>query len=233
MSTIFEKEYKHFGIFYSVSKRFPTVKIASPNPLGELNVSFWKKIKYFAGISVTTTMSPNPNDKEKLYAYSRLELLGESNSMEVKFYERQFSKEHIKLHFPKIENPYEDGFDYLNSEYYEAVIDFIHGKHNSNNSLVLCGGYKETDILYDLYKNKYNDVPLHCSQSEEKPRQLLKDSKKKEEFHLKSLTVMELHKVLEKKQILLRLILTRPRKNYFPCSFDNKKQKKKRHIKLY
>ena len=148
------------GVYYSPSKGYPTLKSSKKNALGELHFKFWKKIKYFAGLSATVTSSFTPNKYEKIYGYERLGMLEQGREdYEIEFYDRLFPKENINIYLPDKESPkpsnlYEDKLE-LSDKYYNYIADRIHSTCEGKNSMVLCGGYKEASFLAKVYKAKY------------------------------------------------------------------------------
>jgi len=165
---------KNTGVYYSPSRGYPTIKHMKKNVLGQLNYKFWKKIKYFAGVSATVTSSFSPDLYETLYGYSRLGMIEKDIKKEYKihYYDRTFPKENVQIYLPedtniKRESVYADDFIGKESVYYNYIVDFVYKNSKNENSIVLCGGYKEAKFLSELFQIKYpNSKVIHANTSE-------------------------------------------------------------------
>lgn len=154
-----------FGVYYSPSRGYPTLRASTKNPLGQLNIAFWKKVVEFGGVSASTTCSFSPDRFENRYGYSRIGMSEKDDKREIKFYERLFPRENVLIHLPgesdaeiAIESVYDPGFTGKGSPHYNRLVDYIYKHHDGKNSMVLCGGYKEAAFISDLYREKYGDV---------------------------------------------------------------------------
>ena len=170
-----EKTTPLFGVYYSPSRGYPTLRVSKGNPMGLLHKAFWEKVGMFAGVSGSCTSSFSPSQDDIRYGYARLGALTRKESREIHYYPRVFPKENVTVHL--IENPhkkdsvYSPKFDSADSPYYEWIIDTIHRTLDGKNALVLCGGYKEAQYLAALYKHKYGDTKTHHANTREKTHQ--------------------------------------------------------------
>ena len=167
------------GIFYSPSKGFPTLKANVSNPIDILYFRFWKKMDMFACVSATTSYSQDLGFKERLYSYQRLGLYEKDKDIRIFNYDRIFDKNKIKYHIidensPQRESVYDKDFSDIKSEYYNYLCDKIAETYDGKNSMVLCGGYKEATLLYNLMALKYKEVKTLCVSPNVKTNQTLK-----------------------------------------------------------
>jgi len=171
-----KNSYISFGVYYSPSKGYPTLRTSTSNPLGKLNHLFWDKVTSFCGVSGSVTSSFSPTEDEIKYGYSRLGMLRKEDKRTIHFFERTFPKENINVFLPTNElfegiskdSVYSEKFDEENSPYYEKIVDEININHKNKNTIVLCGGYKEAKYLSELYRLKYNDTIIDCANTKEK-----------------------------------------------------------------
>lgn len=176
-----------YGVYYSPSKGYPTLRTSSGNPLGKIHNLFWDKIKSFAGVSGSTTCSFSPTIREVFYGYYRLGMAKENDKRRIHFYERLFPKEKIGIHFVEKdfykdiqkESVYDENFNPDYSPYYEKIISRIHDTHEGENTIVLCGGYKESEYLATLYEKKYGDTSVLYSNTLEKVYQTIENFKER------------------------------------------------------
>jgi len=179
-----EKSYnfnkKYVNLSYTPSRGYPLLSSFSENPLGYLNRLLWKRLKYFIGVSATISPSFEPNKKESNYALSRIGIIGQSN--DIKFYDKIFPREAIEIYLPDKKSPeftnvYDDKFDIDDDPYHSYIVDYLHNHHNNKNSIVFCGGYKEVNILSELYKQEYDDIKVHKANKQQTSTQILEDFK--------------------------------------------------------
>jgi len=167
-----------FGVFYSPSKGYPTLRTSISDPIGRLYFKLWREIKRFAGVSGSVTSSLQPSEQDFAYGYRRLGIKYENESPKpIHFYPRIFPRENIEIVIPdggfydgvSKDSVYSEDFDSSSiSEYYERMIDCVYLMNDGKNTIVLCGGYTETKYMAELYRLKYNDRIIHCSTPAEK-----------------------------------------------------------------
>lgn len=176
VSALEEENYKKFaGVHYSPSRGYPNVKFTKKNVLGQLNYNFWGKINFFAGGSASITSSFSPDINEKLYGYARLGMLEKDSehSYNIWYYDRLFPKENVGIYLPEkelgidVESVYDKDCD-NDSPYYNYLVDYIYKNKKGKNALVLCGGYKESKFLANLYSLKYSNERVHYANTREK-----------------------------------------------------------------
>lgn len=165
-----------YGVYYSPSKGYPTLRTSSGNPLGRISKMFWDKVDNFAGVSGSVTCSLSPTLDELRYGYSRLGMLRKDDDRKIHFYDRTFPKENITLYLAekefygdiKKDNVFSEDFDPENSAFYQKIVDFVADNHENKNTIVLCGGYKECKYLSELYALKHNSVNILSANINEK-----------------------------------------------------------------
>jgi len=176
-----------FGVYFSPSKGYPTLRTAVSNPMGRLHTFFWEKVSMFAGVSGSITCSFSPDESETRYGYSRLGMLKKDEKRTIHFYDRIFPKENIRVFMPEDDfyegiekdSVYGENFDEDQSPYYEKILDAIYTRHENKNSIVLCSGYKECKYLAETYRLKYNDAIIHYANTKEKTYATVEKFKKR------------------------------------------------------
>jgi len=173
-----------YGVYFSPSRGYPTVRVSKANPLGKLHATFWKKISSFAGVSGSCTCSFSPSIHELRYGYLRLGMLEKDDKRDILFYDRIFPRENVRILFmhdtgsPEKESVYDEDFDKNNSPYYEWILSSINATHDNKNALILCGGYKECEYLAGKYSLIYGDRKVHYANPKEKRFQTIERFKK-------------------------------------------------------
>lgn len=179
-----EKSYhankNYVSLSYTPSRGYPLLSSFSENPLGFLNRILWRKLKYFVGVSATISPSFEPNEKEFNYSLKRIGMLGQSKDIE--FYEKFFPKELVKIYLPNKKSPeyisvYDENFNIENDPYHSYIIEYIHKHHHNKNSIIFCGGYKEANILAELYTKSFDDMKIHKANRLQTSTQTLEDFK--------------------------------------------------------
>jgi len=173
-----------YGVYFSPSRGYPTVRASSGNPLGKIHFSFWEEIEMFAGVSGSVTSSFSPTKNEVRYGYARLGMNKKDDKREIHFYDRIFPKENIRINvidkdfYEGIEkdNVYSEDFDPSYSLYYKKILSLINENHKNKNTMVLCSGYKEVKYLAIQYEKSFNkdEVNIIYANTKEKPSQTLK-----------------------------------------------------------
>jgi len=144
-----QKKKENLGIYMSPAKGYPTYKSQNEDPLSILHFRFWEKIVGFAGLSATLMVDTKTSESSHYYAYRRLGIQN-TKASPITQYKRMFPKENIDIFMPQ-ENFPSPPSDYENNDeiqtWAKAIADYVIFYEKEKNCMIVCGGYKEAEII--------------------------------------------------------------------------------------
>lgn len=169
----------NMSLYLSPSRGYATFKSSHSAPSVALFYNLWEKASRWAGLSATLKTDTGESLKNSAYMLSKLGVSKmEHYKKSIAAWPRPFDPNNCAIRMPEPHfAPPASVYDKDKKEEVEKwaafVADYIFRRHNGLNSLVICGGYAEVDIIADRLEAVCAGTVVHRASRNESAAQTL------------------------------------------------------------